>query len=98
MFWNTLKPWSRSQLAGCDATIVMPGDLGHRVAEAAQPRIAGLVTGNAFEDADSRLAAGGLHDVLAGELAAFVVVGADERLASARPRRPRPWRRGACRR
>ena len=93
MFWNTLKPWSRSQLAGCDATMVMPGDLGDGVAEAAQPRIAGLVTGNAFENADPRLAAGDLDDVLAGELAAFVVVGADERLRPARRRRRRPWRR-----
>ena len=57
MFWNTLKPWSRSQFAGCDATIVMPGDALHGVAEAAQPRVAGFVAGNALEDADARLAA-----------------------------------------
>ena len=36
----------------------MPGRLGDGVAETAQPRIAGLVAGNPFEDADARLAAG----------------------------------------
>ena len=76
----------------------MPGALGDRVAETAQPRIAGLVAGNALEDADARLAAGGRHDVVAGELAAFVVVGADEGLRPARRHRPRPWRPAACRR
>ena len=58
----------------------MPGLAGDGVAETAQARIAGFVAGDALEDADACLAAGRLHRVLAGELAAFVVVGADERL------------------
>ena len=61
MFWKTLKPWSRSQFAGCEATILMPGRVLDRLLEPAQARVAGLVAGDALEHRDLGLAAGDLR-------------------------------------
>src|SRR5439155_11963219 len=49
----------------------------HRLAKSAEPRVAGFMTRNAFENADAGLAAAGLDQILAGEPAAIEVIGAD---------------------
>ena len=50
----------------------------HRLAETLHPRVAGLVAGDSFEDGDLGLAARGLDQVLANQLAAAKVIGPDE--------------------
>ena len=69
MFWKTLKPWSRSQFAVCDATIVMPGAVLDRVAEAADARVAGLVAGDALEHSRRWPCRPSFHEVLADRAA-----------------------------
>ena len=59
--------------------MAIPGAALTASRETAKSRVAGLVSRNAFEDGDARLAVEALIDVLAGQFAALVVVRPDER-------------------
>ena len=99
MFWKTVKPWSRSQLAVCEATTSHAGRVLDRVVEAPQARVAGLVARDALEDGRPGPCRRDLDQVLAPPAgrprscrSPTKVVDADARLGAAASRRR------ACRR
>ena len=72
-----MKPWSRSQLAVCDATDGDARGGSDGVEKSSQACVAGLVAGNAFEEREPGRFAARVHQILTRDAAAFDVVRAD---------------------